>query len=183
MGESALLIALVVLNVGAGLGLAVPLAAVVASASRAPWPRWRWSLALVGAYFVEGIALGLGMTIPIFNVALAFVWGVAVWVLLARNGEPRAVLRASVLFSLYCSLPAVSLLAVPAAVALGGGNVLSIEAGSAFGIPALSGPLSPLSTILGFYLALAAGAVLLKAVITTGEVSLLMRVRARRNLA
>lgn len=180
MGESAFLVALLALNLVAGLGLAVPLSAVMASLQGSAHPRRQWFVVLVGVYFVEGIAIGFGMTIPVFSVALAFVWGVVLWVRLAGAVDRRTVLRATALFSLYSSLPAVSFLAVPVAVALGGGSIVTVEAGVAFGIPELPGLLSPLSTILGFYLATEGGALLLKAVITTGEVSVLMHIHGRR---
>jgi hypothetical protein len=59
------------------------------------------------------------------------------------------------------------------AALVGGGHILSAQEGTSFGIPDFLP--WPLNTIFGFFVALVIGTVVLKTVITTGEVSLLIR--------
>ena len=59
---------------------------------------------------------------------------------------------------------------------IGGGHILSSEEGTGFGMPDLPWPLD---TILGFCAALMLGTIVMKTVITTGEVSLLIYLREK----
>jgi len=67
---------------------------------------------------------------------------------------------------------------VPLFVWFAGWSITSAKAGADFGIPVLLP--WPMNTILGFYAVLVSGAVVLKTLITTGEVRFLLRVRKSR---
>ena len=127
---------------------------------------FRCVLVIVGAYFVEGVALAMGMGIPVLSVMLALVWAIVLAQWLLRGVPIRRALRVCVYFSLYSSLPAVSLVVVPVLVWTAGWAILSPEAGAAFGIP--SAFPWPVSTIAGFYATCALGALVLKTLITVG---------------
>jgi len=170
-------IALIALNLALGLGLALPLARALGAAAGRPERPRRWVARLLGLYLAEGVALGMGMGIPVLNVLLAGAWGVMLsrW---ALPGAPsRPALRAALLLALYSSLPAASFLLVPLAVRLAGEGVLSVEAASRFGIPPAFP--WPTNTILGFYGACAFGAPALKSLLTTASYRTSARLRAR----
>ncbi len=170
---------LLVLNVIVGLACAVPLARLIRGVGRLTGRFLPCFAVLVGIYFVEGVAMALGMGIPVFSVGLAFVWGVAFGLWVRRRAAASRALRAALFLSLYTCLPAASFLAVPLMVGLSGWDVLSSQAGAQFGIPTEPPMFWPLDTILGFYAALTAGALVFKTVITTGEVSLLIHLARR----
>ncbi|MBN2289160.1 MAG: hypothetical protein JXQ83_07490 [Candidatus Glassbacteria bacterium] len=166
---------LLIINLLAGFGCALPLARVIRQSVGVTMGLPRLVAVLVGIYFCEGLALGMGMTIPVFSVGLAFIWGIVFGFRLRGRAGPPEVLRVSFFLSLYSSLPAVSLLVIPALARLEGWSVLSTPDGIRFGIPEFLHLPWPLGTILGFYASLVTGAVILKILITTGEVSLLLR--------
>jgi hypothetical protein len=88
------------------------------------------------------------------------------------------VLNTVLLLALYTTLPTVSFgLLLPVAWRIDGRSLLSVEAGAAFGIPDLIP--WPLNTVVGFSVALVAGTVLFKTIITAGEVSLLIHLGER----
>lgn len=165
---------LLLVNLLAGLGCAVPLARFLRDSGFGPAAFVRAFAILVGIYFAEGVAVAMGMGIPVLSAGLAFVWGIVFGLWLRNRGSPREVLRTALLLSLYSSLPAASFLSVPVLAGLGGMHILSTRAAAEFGIPAEPPFFWPLNTILGFYAALAIGAVVFKAIVTTGEVSLLI---------
>lgn len=117
---------------------------------------------------------------PVFSVGLAFVWGIVFGLRLRARASANQVLKTSFLLSLYSSLPAVSFVLIPLLVSIGGRDILSAEEAIRFGIPPFLHLPWPLNTILGFYAALAIGAVIFKTVITTGEVSLLIHQGKRK---
>ena len=165
---------LVILNLVAGFGCAIPLARFLRKVNRNPGKFFLYFAILIGLYLVECIALAMGMGIPVFNVGLAFVWGI-IFGLWLRNRTPTyKVLKTSFFLSLYSSLPAVSFIIVPLMVWIGGGHILSTDEAIRFGIPDFLHLPWPLNTILGFYTALVISTVVFKAIITTGEVSLLI---------
>ena len=137
-----------------------------------------WAL-LVGLYFLEGVSMIAGMGIPIFSAALAFAWGPVLWRLFAPGAPADRVVRGAAAVSAYSCLPAASFLIVPAWCALAGRNVLSSTDGAQFGIPDFLGLPWPLTTILGFFGAAAAGAVVLKVTVTTGLAATLAVLRPR----
>lgn len=165
--------ALVGLNVAAGFGCAVPLARHFHTTGERPRKVLRCYVTLIGVYFIECVALVVGMGIPVFSVGLAVVWGIIIGLWMRRNRTPKpAAFKTSLYFSLYSSLPAASFMAVPVGVWLRGWHIVSAEQGARFGIPGFLP--WPLTTILGFYGACAVGAVVLKTVVTMGEAGLLI---------
>ncbi len=173
-------IILLVMNLAAGVGCAIPLARLLASVHRKPSGVFRWFAVLIAVYFIEGVALAMGMGIPVFSVGLALVWGIVFGLWLRRAARPVGEsLKAAFWLSLYTSLPALSFLIIPLLMRLAGWSILDAAAGERFGIPGFLP--WPTSTILGFYAVVAIGAALLKTSITTGGVRLL--VRSGRNRA
>ncbi|HUT93498.1 MAG TPA: hypothetical protein VMY37_28805 [Thermoguttaceae bacterium] len=165
---------LLAVNLVAGIGGAILLAGMLGRVHGAPGRRSRCFAILIAVYFVEGVALAMGMGIPVFSVGLAVVWGVVFARWLRRAAAPvRAILKAAVCLSLYTSLPALSFLVVPLLMWFAGWPILSAEAGQRFGIPGFLP--WPVGTILGFYAVTCLGGALLKTTITTGEVGLLIR--------
>ena len=171
-------IVLVSVNLLAGVGCAIPISRLLRNATAGQVKFSHWLVILLGVYFVECAVLVFGMGIPVLSVALAFIWGIAFGRWLRSHTPVGKALRAAALVSLFSSLPALSFVLVPLMAWLGGWSVLSAAAGAGFGIPEFLP--WPLSTILGFYVAMATGALLLKAVITTGEVSLLIHLTRPR---
>jgi hypothetical protein len=165
-------IALAVANALAGLACAVLVAVVLRRADGKKAGVLPYFAALVGAYFIECVALAMGMTIPVFNVGLALAWGVLLGVRLRARASGHEALRAALFFALYSSLPAVSLLLVPVMALVGGWHIVSAEDGARFGIPSFVP--WPAHTILGFYAGLAAGTTLMKSLITVGIVRLVV---------
>jgi len=175
-------IALVVANLLAGFGFAFPMAKVLSEVQGEAARAFRYYVMLIGIYFLESVVLMIGMGIPVLNVGLAFAWGLVFGRWLRARTSRRQAQRTSFSLSLYSSLPAISFLLVPLFAGLGGWNVLSAAGGARFGIPEFLNLLPPLNTILGFYIALVAGATALKVLITVGEVSLLISVSENPSL-
>ncbi|KPL01586.1 MAG: hypothetical protein AMJ90_07525 [candidate division Zixibacteria bacterium SM23_73_2] len=165
---------LILVNLIFGFGFALPLQRHLSRVVTKPKKSLRYFVILIGIYFVECVAIILGMGIPVFSVFLAFVWGVIFGFWLRERASTRAVIKTSFFLSLYSSLPAASFILIPLVMGIAGHNVLSTEAGTSFGIPDFLHLPWPLNTILGFYAALVIGAVVFKMIITTGEVSLLI---------
>ena len=155
-------------NLLACLSFAIPASKYFSSTSCGKRSSLKCFFILIGVYFIEGLALGAGMTIPIFNIALAFVWGIVFGIWLKKSDSIGTLLKSSLLLSIYTTLPAVSLIVLPVMMVLRGWDVLSSQAGIKFGIP---NSLWPVNTILGFYVLLVLTAVLFKMVITVGEAS------------
>ncbi len=168
---------LIVVNLIAGFGFAIPLLGLLGKGYKNPIRNFRCFAILIGIYFIESVAIAMGMGIPVFSVGLAFAWGIVFGSWLRRTHiSTRGILKGSFLLSLYSSLPAVSFVIIPLSCWINGWNVLSVVEGARFGIPEFPWPLG---TILGFYGFCAIGAVVLKTVITTGEVSLLIHLREK----
>ncbi|MGB2696436.1 MAG: hypothetical protein WBD28_01095 [Candidatus Zixiibacteriota bacterium] len=165
---------LLIVNLIIGFGLAVPLARLLRKVNSNTARVFRYFVTLIGIYFIEGIAITVGMGIPVLSVGLAFVWGIVFGLWLREQAPARQVIKTSFSLSLYSCLPAASFIIIPVLAAIGGRNVLSAEQAIQFGIPEFLHLPFPLNTILGFYVALVIGAVVFKTVITTGEVSLLI---------
>ncbi len=163
---------LIILNLVAGFGCAVPVAGFMAKAGGKPAKVSRCFAILIGVYFIECVALVMGMGIPVFSVGLAFVWGVVFGLRLKNRMPAHNAMKASFLISLYSSLPALSFIIIPVLFWIGGVPVLSPEAGAGIGIPRFVP--WPLSTILGFYVIPALGAAVFKTIITSGGVRLLI---------
>jgi len=158
---------IVVLNVCLALGLAWPLAGVLAEIGGKPSGRGCRATVLVLVYLMESVALAASMGSNVLGICLAILWGFLLARRLRRSGSATRSTRQAVLFfSLYTSLPAASLLSVPAVAALNGWPVLTVEDGTRFGIPEWLPP--PMETILGFFAVVSIGGVLAKVAITIG---------------
>jgi hypothetical protein len=185
MGEKVLIILLVTVNLAAGFGFAVPIARLLGEVTGGPARFSRHFAILVSLYFVECMAFSAGMGTQVFSIGLAFFWGVVFGLWLRGRAAPQKVLKTSFLFALYSSLPTVSFGVLILLVWMVGGwlvggrtiaeTILSTEAGAELGVPDFVP--WPLNTILGFCSALVIGTVVLKTVITTGEVSLLIHLK------
>lgn len=160
------------MNLLAGFGCAIPVARLLGKVNRKPTRVFSYFAMLIGIYFIECVALSAGMGTQVFSVGLAFVWGIIFGLWLRHRASTREVLKTSFFFSLYSSLPAASFIVIPIGALIDGWHILRVEEGARFSIPDFIP--WPLSTILGFWTALAIGTVVFKTVITTGEVSLLI---------
>ncbi|MHC4389111.1 MAG: hypothetical protein ACYSX1_10940 [Planctomycetota bacterium] len=168
-----LIVVLIVVNLAAGFGLAIPIAKGLCEISGSQ-KVVRYIVVLVCVYFVECVAFSAGMVTQVFTVGLAFVWGAVLGIWLRGRASAREVLKLAVSWALYGSLPTVSFcVLVLLSFVIAGESILSSEAGLSFGIPGFVP--WPVNTILGFCAALGIGTLVLKTVITTGEVGLLIR--------
>ncbi len=176
---------LIIVNLLVGFGCAIPIARLLSKIIRIPKKVLRYFALLICIYFVESVAVAMGMGIPVFSVVLAFLWGIIFGLWFRTKASARDVLKTSFFLSLYSSLPAASFILIPliGLIEHGGRYILSTEEGVRFGIPEFLHLPWPLNTILGFYLALVIGAVVFKTVITTGEVSLLIHSREKSEIS
>jgi len=165
--------ALVVMNLAAGFGCAVPIARGIGEISGRPEKFFRYFALLIAIYFVECVAFPMGMMTQVFSVGLAFVWGIIFGLWLRGRGPRRAILKLALSLAFYGSLPTASFcVLIPVVWLVSGGHILSAEEGIGFGIPDFF--LWPLNTILGFFTAILIGTVVFKALITTGIVNWLI---------
>ena len=175
-----LTIILAAVNLVLGIGCAILLARRLGRIIGRPEKLFRYSMILIGLYFLECVAFAAGMASQVFSIALAFIWGFILGVWLRDKAPAHDVLRASFFIALYSCLPTISvLLVVPLLMSIYGHSVLSAEQGLQFGIPDFLPLPWPLNTILGFFAAVSIGTVVFKTIITTGEVSLL--IHAKKN--
>lgn len=171
--EYVFVIVLTAVNLAGGLGLSRPIAKLLGEQTGKPDRFFRYFAMLIGIYFLECVAFAAGMATQVFSIGLAFVWGLVFGLWLRGLAPSSEVRKASFLVALYTCLPTTSFgLLLLVAKLLGGSNVLSVQEGTAFGIPYFVP--WPLNTILGFCAALVLGTLVLKTAITTGGVSLLV---------
>ena len=171
---------LVATNTVAAVCLAVPIARRLADITMCSDRMRRYGVMLFGIYVLECAAFASGMATQVFTVALAFVWGALFGFWLRRRAPERQIIQAMVQLALYTSLPTLSFaVLVPVSWMVSGRSIVSLAAGSEFGIPELVP--WPLNTVLGFTIALAAGTVLLKVFITVGGASLLLHHGSRKS--
>lgn len=159
-------------NLILGIGLASVLSARLSDFSAPQLSRRKAFFLLLGVYFCECVAFAAGMATQVFTIGLAFIWGFALgrWL---RRQAPIPALKFSSGLALYSCLPTITFgTIVPLAWTLAGNDPFNIEAGHQFGVPDFIP--GPLGTVAGFAIALMAGTVVLKWVITVGEVSLLL---------
>jgi hypothetical protein len=159
---------LIILNLILGFGFAIPITLFLKKTNTKPTKFFFQFIILISIYFAECLAMIIGMGIPVFSIVLAFVWGFVFSSLLQNRALNRQVLKSSLFLALYSCLPAASFIVVPILMWISGSHILSAEEGARFGIPEFLHLPWPLNTILGFYAALAIGAVVLKTLITTG---------------
>jgi hypothetical protein len=167
----------VILNLAAGFGFAVPLSRLFSRLDREPPRVFRHFVILIGIYFLECIAIVSMMLMPAISIGLAFVWGICFGFWLRVRTSKGEAIKTSFSLSLYSSMPAVSFIVVPVLAFFAGRPILSAEEGASFGVPGFVP--WPINTILGFYGALAIGVVVFKAVITTGVVRMLVHFREK----
>jgi hypothetical protein len=176
--ESTFSLIMIAVNLAAGVGFSIPIARLLAEASGRLDRTFRYVAMLVGIYFLESVALAAGMGTQVFSLALAFVWGVAFGLWLRGRAPSLKVLKASLFLAFYTCIPTATFgILLLAAKLIEGANLVSSEQGTAFGIPYFVP--QPLNTILGFCVALVIGTVVLKTVITTGEISLLLHLNEK----
>jgi hypothetical protein len=168
-------ILLVLLNLGLGLSLAIPLAKLLNEVAPKTQSFFRGFILFIGIYFLESVAIGVAMMLPIFSLGLSFVWGFIFGMWLREHVSSRQVLKTTFFISVFTSLPAVSFLLVPVMGLFTGMDLLSAEEGFRFGIPDFL--YWPFNTILGFYAAFSISLVILKTTITTGVVSMLIHLK------
>jgi hypothetical protein len=162
-----ILAALVVMNLAAGFGCAVPIARGLGKVTGRPEKFFRYFALLIAIYFVECVAFPMGMMTQVFSVGLAFVWGIIFSLWLRYRGPRRAILKLALSLAFYGSLPTASFcILIPVIGLLSGRHILSAEEGVGFGIPDFFP--WPLNTMLGFSTAILIGTVVFKALITTG---------------
>jgi hypothetical protein len=172
--DETVFIVLLVVNLAAGVGCAFPLARVLGTVIGGSTSLFRNMAGLMILYCIESVSMILGMGVPLFSVLLAFLWGALFWRRLRTRSSVRAILQTTFFLSLYTCIPAVSFVTVPLVAWFDGKNIFGLEEAVLFGIPEFPPLLWPVGTILGFYVALAVGAIVFKMIITTGEVSLLI---------
>jgi len=167
-------VALAVANAAVGMGLSIPVLKVVRAAQEEKASILRGAAGLVGIYVAECLLLGMGMTVPLFNVPAAFLWGWRLGRRVPRWG--REARRAAIEMGIYTSLPAVSIIMIPILAWYSGWDVFTVEGSRNFGVPA-SFPW-PTNTILGFYACAGMGALVLKVLITSVTAGFLVRRRS-----
>jgi CDP-diglyceride synthetase len=132
---------------------------------------------LISVYFVECVSMALGMGIPVFSIFLSFVWAAIFGMRLSKWESSTSARKASFFLSLYTSLPVMTFIIVPIGALTAGQDIVSVEAGSRFGIPQFSFVPAPVRTILGFYIVLVLGGFVFKTLITMGGIALVVRGR------
>ena len=177
--EVAFIIVLVIFNLFAGFGCAIPIAKLLSRVDDIPKKILLYSIILIGIYLIECVAFPVGMATQVFSVGLAFIWGIVLGRWFRFRTSRRKALKIAFFLSLYSCLPTVSFcIVLPVMWLVRSGNILSAEEGIGFGLPNF---LSwPLNTILGFCITLIISTVVLKTAITTGVVSLLVRQGKKR---
>lgn len=159
--------AIVALNVVLGCGAAWLLSWLFERRTAVSSRRLRVAAALLIVYLVEGVAFMASMGTYLLSIgsAVAWAWLLVSWLRRNASVPPEKYREIAIVFGLYCSLPAVSFLAVPVILARGGWPIASTDAGRRFGIPAFVP--WPASTILGFSVGLALLGIMVKVGITT----------------
>ncbi|MFB0509728.1 MAG: hypothetical protein ACETVX_04470 [bacterium] len=67
---------LIIVNLIAGFVFAIPIAKIFDKLNRKQKSFLRYFAILIGVYFIECIAIVMGMGIPVFSIGLAFIWGI-----------------------------------------------------------------------------------------------------------
>ena len=166
---------LVIVNLVLGFGCVVPLARLLRLIDRKSRAVFQYVISLLIIYFVECVAVIIGMGTPVFSVGLAILWGIMFGLWLRTRASATNTLKTALLLTIYTSLPAASFIVIPIVVMFGGWDIMSVAEGTRFGIPGFIP--YPLNTILGFYTACAIGAVVLKIAITTSIVRLFLHLK------
>ena len=128
-------------------------------------------------YFAECVAVALSMGTSALSIVLAFVWGIIGGKWIRNHVETPALRKTIIIATAYTCLPVTSLALIPIISWIGGWGILSSEQGYSFGIPDFLHFPWPLNTILGFYMMMITVSVLLKMIITLGEVCIIFHAR------
>ena len=121
-------------------------------------------------YLIECIAVTVSRGTPFLSIGLAIVWGV-IWGMWARGRvAPGDLPKAAFAATLYSCIPVMTLEFVLIISWIGGWDVLNPEHGARFAIPVFFSLPWPLNTILGFYIIMIIVSLLLKFIVTVGEV-------------
>ena len=169
-----IILALIITNLAAGFGCAIPIANKLRKVTGRMEKFFRYFATLVGIYFVECVAFPAGMCTQVLTVAMGFVWGVIFGLWLRNIAPAKEVLKTAFFVSLYGCLPTCSFAVLLVTIwVISGNSLLNVEQAYKFGIPQFVP--WPFNTLLGFCVGLSTGTILLKTVITTGTVSILIR--------
>lgn len=172
--------AIITLNLVLGFGCACPLARHLVRLKGRSSKTWQIYVGLVGVYFIECVAFTAGMATNVFTIGLSFLWGTIFGFWISRvESSAGKLLKAAFFFSLYTCLPAVSVLSLPLILSVSGWPVFTSEAGLRLGIPGYVP--WPYNTIFGFFLIVGLSALVFKTIISTGEVSLILHFRNRKD--
>ena len=88
-------ILLIVPNLLAGFGLAVPISRQLVRINGSEKMFYRYFGMLVGIYFVECVAFSAGMATQVFSIGLAFIWGGVLGLWLRSRAPARKILKTS----------------------------------------------------------------------------------------
>lgn len=169
---------LIVTNLAAGFGCAIPIAVGLRKVTGRTEKFFRYFAMLVGIYFGECVAFSAGMCTQVFTIGLAFVWGIIFGLWLRSRAPSHQVLKQALYVSIYGCMPTASFcILIPVVWLIRGGYILNTEEGIGFGIPDFLP--WPLSTILGFFTALLVGTIASKTIITTVIVHYLIHRKER----
>jgi hypothetical protein len=176
IGEGPFVGVLAAANLFLGFGLGIPVARclrLIDGQSRRLPP---YFIVVVGVYLSECVAFAAGMATQVFSLGLALVWGLVLGFWLPPRTSARKGAKIALSLAAYSTLPTVSFCTIlPVAFSLGRQSVLSIEDGLRFGLPRFLP--WPLTTVLGFCVALALSTLLAKMAVTAGATHLLLRLR------
>ena len=174
VAEITMILSLIAVNLVAGFGLAVPMAKQLRAISGRQKGIFHYFVMLVGIYFLEGIAFTFGMCTQVFTIAMSFVWGAIFGLWLKGLASKRKIIRQILFVSLYGCLPTVSFaLIILIFWVVSGNGLLNVEQATQFGIPDFVP--WPFNTMLGFCIALAAGTIILKTLLTAGVAGWIVR--------
>ncbi|HEY4759914.1 MAG TPA: hypothetical protein VIH42_04975 [Thermoguttaceae bacterium] len=172
--ENVLIMALILTNLAAGFGFAIPLAGLLAKTAGQHNKIMRYFVLLVGVYFLECVAFPLGMCTQIFTFALAVVWGIVLGLWLRDKTESQKAIKVATAFSLYGCAPTISFAVCLSILWLiAGKGLFNAQQAGEFGIPQFVP--WPFNTMLGFCAGLVAGTIMIKIAITSGLVKWLVR--------
>jgi hypothetical protein len=172
--ENALMSSLALTNLIGGLTVGIFLATGFARLTQKQNRFLKYLALSLGLYFLECVAFTWSMGTQILSIILSIEWGILFGLWLKGLAPQKQITRQIFFVSLYGCLPAVSFAAILFVIWIISGNgFLNIEQARQFGIPDFVP--WPLNTMLGFCVALAAGTIILKTIITTGIVALIVR--------
>ena len=167
--------ALIIVNVVAGAGGAYLFAHGLRRIGTGERSIHRLFGVFASVYFVECVAMVLGVGIPVYSIFLSFVWAAVFGMHLSKWESKAAVRKTSFILSIYTSLPVMTFVIVPITALAGGRDIAGVGSGIRFDVPQHTFVPPPLGTILGFHIMMAAAGFALKTLITMGGVALVAR--------